>query len=37
MSSVKHPTIDFEAIAETQFDVFAKAGFNIINSTDNIF
>lgn len=37
MSSVKHPDIDFDGIAETQFEIFQKAGFNIVNSTDNLF
>jgi len=34
MSSVKHPTIDFEAIANAEFAKFEKAGLNIVNSTD---
>lgn len=34
MSSVKHPVVDFEAIAKAEFEVFSKAGMNIIKSTD---
>ncbi|MBN1410166.1 MAG: cysteine hydrolase family protein [Spirochaetales bacterium] len=36
MSSVKHPTIDFEAIAQKEFDDFRKKGLNIVKSTDQI-
>jgi len=34
MSSVKHPTIDFEGIAVAEFDKFANEGFNIVDSVD---
>jgi nicotinamidase/pyrazinamidase len=37
MSSVKHPAIDFEAIATAEFDKFRKSGINIVKSTDTIF
>jgi len=37
MSSVKHPTIDFESIAKDAFEKFKKQGLNIVKSTDNIF
>jgi nicotinamidase/pyrazinamidase len=36
MSSVKHPTIDFEKIANEEFDKFRDKGISIVNSTDNI-
>jgi nicotinamidase/pyrazinamidase len=36
MSSVKHPDIDFEAIARKEFDVFRSKGLNIVKSTDRI-
>jgi nicotinamidase-related amidase len=35
MSSVRHPDIDFEAIANVQFDSFKKQGVNILKSTDS--
>ena len=34
MSSVKHPAIDFEAIANAQFDKFRASGINIVKSVD---
>jgi len=34
MSSVQHPDVDFEAIAQTEFAKFKKSGMNIIKSTD---
>ena len=34
MSSVKHPQVDFEAIANAEFKKFEDAGLNIINSTE---
>lgn len=34
MSSVVHPQVDFEAIAQAEFDKFKKGGMNIIKSTD---
>jgi nicotinamidase/pyrazinamidase len=34
MSSVKHPLVDFEAIAQAEFTKFKKAGMNIIKSVD---
>jgi nicotinamidase-related amidase len=34
MSSVKHPDIDFDAIANAEFDKLEKVGFNIVDSTD---
>jgi nicotinamidase-related amidase len=34
MSSVKHPAIDFESIANAEFDKFRTSGVNIIKSTD---
>ena len=37
MSSVKNPDVDFDAIAEAQFDGFIKEGVHIVNSTDKIF
>jgi nicotinamidase-related amidase len=37
MSSVKHPSIDFEAIAKDSFAKFKKQGLNIVKSTDKIF
>ncbi|MDD5649358.1 MAG: hypothetical protein PHF86_02925 [Candidatus Nanoarchaeia archaeon] len=37
MSSVKHPAVDFDAIAEKEFKTFEKAGFNLVKSTDTIF
>jgi nicotinamidase-related amidase len=36
MSSVKHPAIDFEAIAKAEFGKFKKAGLNIVKSTDKV-
>jgi len=37
MSSVRHPTIDFEAIAKVEFARFKKKGLNIVTTNDNIF
>lgn len=34
MSCVKHPTIDFESITNTEFEKFKQAGINITNSKD---
>lgn len=34
MSSVKHPDVDFEAIANAEFAKFEKAGLQIIDSTE---
>jgi len=34
MSSVKHPAIDFEAIAAAAFDTFRNSGINIVKSTE---
>ncbi|MBN2532424.1 MAG: cysteine hydrolase family protein [Spirochaetales bacterium] len=36
MSSVQHPDIDFEAIANKEFDTFRKKGLHIVKSTDDI-
>jgi nicotinamidase/pyrazinamidase len=37
MSSIKHPEIDFEAIAENELEIFRKKGINIVKSTDSFF
>lgn len=34
MSSVQHPQVDFEAIAQAAFDTFRNSGINIVKSTD---
>jgi nicotinamidase-related amidase len=36
MSSVRHPMIDFEAIATAEFDKFKKQGVNIVKSKEDI-
>ena len=36
MSSVKHPTIDFEAITKAEFSKFKKKGLNIVTTNDKI-
>lgn len=36
MSAVRHPDIDFEAIAQREFEAFEKKGVKIIKSTDAI-
>lgn len=36
MSSVQHPTIDFEKIAQDAFDTFRNSGINIVKSVDLI-
>jgi len=35
MSSVVHPSINFEAIANAEFETFKQAGMNIVKTTDN--